>query len=123
MNEFYIITDLDGYARTIRDGAAKSFAEDYTENLDDFISIGQVKNLIKKMSQIDEDTGDLIITEDIYNDTFDEIRDLIYGVGLAKLSSKGVVECAWDNNLNRMIFWLADENKTQISSKPSEHNG
>jgi len=122
MNKYYAITDLDGYASTIREGAAKSFAEDYTENLDDFVSIEQIKNLIKSTCQYDDDTGEMLITEDIYNDTFDEVRELIYSAGLSKLAAKGYVECAWDDEENKMIFWLADKDQTSISSKPSDYN-
>lgn len=120
-NKYYVIADLDGYAKAIREGAAKSFAEDYTENLDDFISIEQVKSLVKNSCDYNEN-GDMIITEDIYNDTFDQVRDAIYGAGLSKLAAKGIVECAWDDEENRMVFWLADKNKTKISSKPSDYN-
>ena len=44
----YSIIDLEGYAKAMRDGAASSFEKDYTENLDDFITIPQVINMIKE---------------------------------------------------------------------------
>lgn len=115
----YSIVDLDGYANTLRDGAAKSFSEEYTENLDEFISITQVKNLVKKYSLGLDQNDNYIITTKIFNKVFNEVREWLYGVGLAKLAAKGLVDCAWDDKKNEMIFWIADDKKSKISSKPS----
>jgi hypothetical protein len=118
--ESYSIIDLEGYAKAMRDGAASSFEKDYTENLDDFISIGQVINMIKKHNLGLDDEGNYLINEQIFDDVFNDIRDWLYGVGLAKLSSKGFVDCAWDDESNEMVFWLANKDKTSIPAKPSE---
>jgi hypothetical protein len=117
--ESYSIIDLEGYANAMRGGAASSFEKDYTENLDDFISLGQVINMIKKNSLgLDEDNN-YLISEEIFENIFDDIRDCIYGVGLAKLSANGHIECAWDNDSNEMVFWLPNKDKSDVSSKPS----
>jgi hypothetical protein len=48
MSEVYAITDLDGYATQMRDAAAKSLTDNSCEdNLDDFMSISQLVNLVK----------------------------------------------------------------------------
>jgi hypothetical protein len=120
--ETYSIIDLEGYAKAMRDGAASSFEKDYTENLDDFITIEQVINLIKKNNLgLDED-GNYIINSDIFDEMFGEIRDWLYGVGLSKLAAKGFVDCAWDDEANEMVFWLANKDKTNIPAKPSVDN-
>lgn len=118
----YSVIDLEGYARAMREAAAKSFADNYSENLDDFISITQVTNLIKKNSLGMDQEGYYIINKDILDIIFDTLRDWLYGVALAKLAAKGFVECAWDNDSNEMVFWLGNENKTKISAKPSDIN-
>ena len=120
--ESYSIIDLEGFAKSMRDGAASSFEKDYTENLDEFISIGQVINMIKQNNLGLDDEGNYLINEDIFDDVFNNIRDWLYGVGLSKLASKGFVECAWDNDSNDMVFWLANKDKTSISAKPSQDN-
>lgn len=118
----YSINDLQGFAEGIRDGAAKSFSENYTENLDEFVSIEQVINLIKQHSlEVDEDSN-LIISERIFDQIFDALREWLYGVGLSKLASKGYIECAWDDTINEMVFWLPDKNQTSISTKPSHYH-
>jgi hypothetical protein len=120
--ESYSIIDLEGYAKSMRDGAASSFEKDYTENLDDFISVGQVINMIKKNNLGLDEEGNYLINEEIFDDMFNEIRDWLYGVGLAKLAAKGFVDCSWDDESNEMVFWLANQDKTGIPAKPSKDN-
>lgn len=118
-NEFYTIENLDGYASTVREGVARSFSEDYQENLDEFISINQIKNLIKKNNLGTDENGNYIINEEIFENLFNELRDWMYGIALSKLAAKGLVECAWDNDQNEMVFWLSDKKNTPIDNKPS----
>ena len=120
--ESYSIIDLEGYAKAMRDGAASSFEKDYTENLDDFITIPQVINMIKKNNLGLDNEGNYLIDEEIFDDVFNDIRDWLYGVGLAKLASKGFVDCSWDDEANEMVFWLANKDKTNIPAKPSQDN-
>ena len=120
--ESYSIIDLEGYAKAMRDGAACSFEKDYTENLDDFISIGQVINMIKENTLGLDKEGNYLINEDIFDEVFNQIRDRLYCVALSKLAAKGLVECAWDDESNEMVFWLANKDKTSISAKPSQDN-
>lgn len=117
----YIINDLENYAKVIRSGVAESFAgKDYTENLDNFISIKQIINLIKKNNLGKDDTGNIVIDDTIFDSTFDELRQWFYEVSLAKLCAKNLVECAWDNKLNKMVFWIG--NNQEISSIPTNLN-
>ena len=120
--ESYSIIDLEGYAKAMRDGAASSFEKDYTENLDDFITIPQVINMIKENNLGLEEEGNYLINEDIFDEIFESIRNQLYEVGLSKLAAKGFIDCAWDDNSNQMVFWLANKDKTSISAKPSQDN-
>lgn len=118
----YSIIDLEGYAKAMRDGAASSFEKDYTENLDDFITIPQVIDTIKENNLGFDEEGNYLINEDIFDDVFNIIRDRLYEVALAKLAAKGLIECAWDDESNEMVFWLGNKDKTSISAKPSQDN-
>lgn len=117
--ENYSVLDMPGFAETIRKNVASSFSEDYTENLDDFISLNQVIDLVQQHSLGQDDDGYHIINEEVFNDIFNDLREWLYGVGLAKLAAKGYVECAWDNDHNEMVFWLSDKSQTPLSNKPS----
>jgi hypothetical protein len=116
MSDSYSIIDFDGFCDSIRKGAADSFTEKYEENLDDFISVQQVANIVKSKSLGQDDDGYYVISEEIFDDIFADIRDWLYGVGLARLAAKGHVECAWDNDINEMVFWLP-ENKNPANNK------
>lgn len=120
-DNLYSITDLDGYASHIREAVAKSFQEDYTENLDDYISLEQIKQIIDGYSLGTDENNDYLINEEVFNDIFDDIREFFYGVGVAKLAAKDLIECAWDNNLNEMVFWVKDNDTEQkLSNHGSE---
>lgn len=121
METSYSITDIDGFAQTIRDGAARSISENYTENLDDFISIGQIKSIVQNKSIGIDDDGLLMITEELFDEIFEYIRETIYQVGLSKLAATGQIECAWDGQKNEMVFWLASKThgNQHINALPS----
>lgn len=108
MSDSYIVNNLRNLAMSIRKNAALTFSETYTEDLDTFISIHQVETLIQNNS-ITDDGGALIIDEDQYDNIFEQVRDWIYNVGLAKLAAEDKIQCAWDDTLNVMIFWNNDK--------------
>lgn len=106
----YSITDLDGFAEHIRNGAAESIVENFHEDLNEFITLNQTKSLIMSQS-LGLDVDDLyIINEDIFDKIFEDVRHFIYQSGLAKLAAKGIIECAWDNDANEMVFWANSTN-------------
>lgn len=109
-NDTYIINDLTNLAISIRKNSALSFSGTYTENLDDFISIAQVENIIVQHTDIDDD-GNMIIDEDQYNTIFDEVSNWLFNIGLAKLAAEDKIQCAWDDENNCMIFWHNENDK------------
>jgi hypothetical protein len=117
----YYISDLDGYTKTIRNSAAESFAENHQENLDDYITLEQAKKLVIGHSLGQDEDGNYLIDADVFDDTFNDIREWIYEAGLAKLAAKGVIDCAWDDDNNQMIFWV-DDNEKQSSSTTETGN-
>lgn len=111
MKKTYTIEDLSGYAESIREDAAREHSEDFTENLDDFISMGQVLNIIEEYAIGVDEFGNYIITEDIHFQCAEEINKWIYYAGVSKLCASNHIECAWDSELNEMIFWHPVYNK------------
>ena len=114
----YSITDSLEFARIMRNCAAESLSEEYTgepkyysdEELDQIVTLHQVESIISEHSLgVDEDEKEIIDT-DVFNNIFDETRNLIYQSAMSQLAAKGLVECAWDDEENKMVFWV-DENK------------
>lgn len=107
--ETYVISNLNGFAQNVRKSVAESFSDNYSENLDDFITVQQVISVIKETCQDVDDNNQFIINEDSFNTIFDNIRVWIYEVALAKLVAKGFVECCFNSEANEFEFWLAEK--------------
>jgi hypothetical protein len=104
----YAIENLDDYANELRQLAANTINPENQENLDDFITICEIKNLVKENARGTDENGKLLIDEEIYEKLFYSIGDWIYGIGLSRLASKNLIECAWDDKLNCMVFWAKE---------------
>lgn len=115
-DNIYSVLDLDNYATMIRDSVAESFSESYEDNLDEYISLDEVKNMIIGHSLGQDEDGFYLINEEVFNDTFEDIRAWMIDVGLAKLAAADLIECAWDDKLNQMVFWAKHNDKSTDST-------
>ena len=112
MDQAWSVVDLDKFSFELRLSVANSLSDEQnTDDLDQFISIKQINNLVESYSVGADEEGNCIITEDIFNDIFDEVTSWIHGVALAKLAAKNLLECAWDNESDEMIFWVPSNQK------------
>tara|TARA_R110002074_G_scaffold333931_1_gene504168 strand:+ start:643 stop:999 length:357 start_codon:yes stop_codon:yes gene_type:complete len=110
----YSITDNLEFARIMRNCAAESLSEEHTgepkqyaeEDLDSIITLSQVQSIIFDNSIGTDELEQDVIDEDIFNKIFDETRNLIYQSAMSQLAAKGLVECAWDDEQDKMIFWV-----------------
>ena len=104
--EIYAINNLDGYVTQMRAAAAKNISENSSEeNLDNYISINQMVGLVKSNCLGYDDNNYPLLNEDANQKIFDEITIWIHNIGLAKLAAQDLIECAWDDELNEMVFW------------------
>ena len=105
----YSITDSLEFARIMRNCAAESLSEEYTgepKDLDMIVTLSQVESIISEHSIGVTEDDEEIIDNDIFNNIFDETRNLIYQSAMSQLAAKGLVECAWDDEENKMVFWV-----------------
>lgn len=122
-NDFYAITDIDGYATQMRKAAGEFISKDNQDNLEEYISIGQIINLVNEHCLGYDDNDRPILDEETNEFLFESTVDWIHNVGLAKLASQGLVECAWDDKTNEMTFWTPTKNKeTKNESKSKRKN-
>jgi hypothetical protein len=119
MGDVYAITDLEGYVTEMREAAAKSLSQSYDENLDDFISIGQMINLVITECVGFDNKERPLLNEDANEKIYEHTVTWIHNVGLAKLAAKGLVECAWDNESNEMVFWANQETSSTTKKRKS----
>jgi hypothetical protein len=109
MGEVYAITDLEGYANEMRTAAAKSLSADENDNIDDYISLDQMINLVRTECVGYDHKDRPLLNEESNEQIYEKTVIWIHNVGLAKLAAKGLVECAWDSQANEMVFWANPE--------------
>lgn len=114
--EVYAITDLEGYASQMRSAAAKTLSEDDTTNLNEFISLQQIINMVNHECLGYDDEDRPLLDEEANEKIFENTAVWIENVGLAKLAAQDLVECAWDSDSNDMVFWVK-EKPTNAKSK------
>jgi hypothetical protein len=107
--EFYAIINLEGYAAEMRQAAANSLSSDKDDNLDDYISINQMINLVTEHCAGFDNENRPLLNEDSNEEIYESTVTWIHNVGLAKLAAKDLVQCAWDDKVNEMVFWANPE--------------
>lgn len=113
----YAIVDIDGYVREMRDAAAKSLASDDKDDLDTFITIKQMISLVKSEC-LGFDSSDRPLLNEMANEKIYESTVVwIHGVGLAKLAAQDLIECAWDSDINEMVFWPKETKNAKSKRK------
>jgi hypothetical protein len=115
--ELYAITNLDGYVEEMRQAAACSLSSSSDDNLDDYISLSQMINLVKSECVGFDDHDRPLLNEDANEKIYESTVTWIHNVGLAKLAAKDLVQCAWDDKTNEMIFWANPELNKQTTVK------
>lgn len=105
-NRTYALTDVHGYAFDMRLAAADHICENNDEDdLDSYISINQILNIIEEQNLGYDDENRPLINQQITEDIFETIAVWIHNVGISKLAGLNLIECAWDSELNDMVFW------------------
>lgn len=107
----YAIINLNSFANLLRHKAALAINPEYTEDLDQYISIKQVIKLIEENSLGRDKNKNILIDEDNFDECVFQTEEWIYGVGLSKLAGQDLIECEWDSKLNKMVFWAKDIKK------------
>jgi len=103
--ELYTITNLEAYAAEMRVAAANSLSDDEnTENLDEYITLQQMINLIKSECVGFDDKNRPILNEDANEDIYEKTAIWIHNVGLAKLAGQDLIDCVWDDSSNDFVF-------------------
>lgn len=117
--EVYAITDLKGYVSQMRNEAAKSLTDTpESDNLDDYISLDQMIGIVKQKSLGIDDENRFLLNEEANEQIFEETAIWIHNIGLAKLAALDLIECAWSDEDNDMVFWAkTPEKKSNVRKK------
>lgn len=119
--EHFVIKDMFRFCKAIRGEAVLSLSENISEqtNIDEFITIVQCEEIINRKCQSHDDYGRYILNKHLYTDILYEIAEQIYQSALSKLAASDIIECAWDDNLQKMTFWTyKNDNIHKINYTP-----
>lgn len=105
MSKRYVIKELQIFAKEIREVVALSFEADDLKDIDEYISINQVINIINEHALYFRDNLP-VIDEETLDEICLDIKTLIFNVGLSKLAAKGLLECSWSDKDNEFVFWI-----------------
>ena len=113
-DQVYAVTDLQGYISQMRNVAAESVSENSdNDNLDSYISLDQMIGIVKSQSLGTDEENRYLLNEKANEKIFEETAVWIHNVGLAKLAAKDRIECAWDDELNEMVFWSKESKQNE----------
>jgi len=107
--QIYAIKDIKNYAEEMRKASALSISKNSLEdNLDDYISINQMIELVNSNCLGFDEQSRPLLNEKTNKKIFEEAAIWIHNVGLAKLAAKNLIECAWDEEVEDMVFWVKE---------------
>ena len=122
MSEVYAIIDLDGYVSQMREAAAQSICDNHNDNIDEYITLNQMINLVKSECLGFDDENRPLLNEETNESIFENTATWIHNVGLAKLAAQDLVECAWDDKDNEMVFWAKEKKNDEPKRKSTRKN-
>ena len=108
----YVITHFDSFAIDIRKAVADALvhskfpdSENTTIDLDSYMTIHQVKEIIRNNSLEIADNDLPIVDLKGMDNAWTQIDIGLYNATLCKLAASGHIECGWDDETNNMAFW------------------
>jgi len=115
MSEMITIKNMDTFCRSVRKNAALAMyagaeedsaeiTEKQLEELNEYISLPQIESLVQE-KKLGTSKGKVLISDDIFEEIFSDVSQIIYGFALCKLAAQDKVDCAWDDENNEMVFW------------------
>lgn len=109
---FYTVLDEDGFFEALATSVANCFDSENIQEVLAYVSKDQILNCVREKC-FGFDEGNMVINAKVYEDSVNDLAQMMQGKMLAKLAAEGYLESAWDDNVNDMIFWLADQDEKQ----------
>ena len=107
-NEQYAIMDIQDYSTKLRELVVEEIGATDSSDINNYVTINQIIKIIDEHCSGYTENDEPVVTYDSHCDIFDDIVVMVQNFALAKLAAEDVLECAWDNELNDMIFWKKD---------------
>jgi hypothetical protein len=111
MSNYTTIRNIKLFTKSIRKNVVMIFPRSYHNVVDSLISLEQTESLVRKYIEPSYN-DEFIISEDNYDMLCNEIRNWVYNSSLSQAASCGTIECAWDDDINDMVFWHPESTET-----------
>lgn len=110
--EVIVIEDKDVFLKALRDSINQAVAQGTIapEDLDQYLPLEQMYAIVQDYIENDpEDEDDPpFMLEEAYPLMVSDVASAFLGACLSKLAAAGLVETAWDDEKQSVIFWKAD---------------
>jgi hypothetical protein len=106
--DYYVVTNINKFSKAVRKEAVKVLYKEIPDSdLDEYVTIKQCSSILKKVAhKID---GEFYLNEDMYVELIEEIANQIHQSALSKLASQDIIQCAWDDEKEQMVFWVDND--------------
>jgi len=112
MSESYLITDVPEFCSRLYSTLGEM---QQMPNIEQYITRVQFDEIMKNHI-VHSDDGDYIEEESIY-EALHEAGDLASGALISKMAVKGLIDCAWDDEKQDMVFWATEKGKEMLKKE------
>lgn len=104
------VVDMDGYVEEIARAVTQELSPgtDHSD-LFNYCTKEQIVSIVEENCLGFSENNEPLINSEIFYTIYNSILQRVQNGALSKLAAEGYLECAWDDDLNEMVFWLADE--------------
>jgi len=104
------VVDMDGYVEEIARAVTQELSPGTNpSDLYNYCTKEQIIGIVKENCLGFSENDEPLINFEVFHTIFNSVLQRVQNGALSKLAAEGYLECAWDDDLNEMIFWLADE--------------
>ena len=104
------VVDMDAYVEEIAKAVTQEISPGTNyKDLFNYCTQEQIVGMIEENCLGFSEDNEPLINFEVFNTIFNSVLQRVQNGALSKLAAEGYLECAWDDEINEMVFWLADE--------------
>ena len=104
------VVDMDGYVEEIARAVTEELSPGTNpSDLYNYCTKEQIVGIVQENCLGFSEDDEPLINFEVFNTIFNSVLQRVQNGALSKLAAEGYLECAWDDEINDMVFWLADE--------------
>ena len=104
------VVDMDGYVEEIARAVTEELSPGTNHSdLYNYCTREQIVGIVQENCLGFSEDNEPLINFEVFHTIFHSVLQRVQNGALSKLAAEGYLECAWDDDLNEMVFWLVDE--------------